>query len=108
MILQAWLTLPSCLASSSRPTLARITLRSVVIVWLLDKEANRKGGSPSPARDSKPIGPGLSDQILANTDHVRRLPLANRGPFPVMDPSQCSLNGSPPRIKPTHEARCCG
>jgi hypothetical protein len=30
MILQAWLTLPSCLASSSRPTLARITLRSVV------------------------------------------------------------------------------
>jgi hypothetical protein len=31
MILQAWDTLPSCLASSSKPTLARITLRSLVM-----------------------------------------------------------------------------
>src|SRR5215470_14512240 len=32
MILQAWLTLPSCLASSSRPTLLRMTFWSFVIV----------------------------------------------------------------------------
>ena len=32
MILQAWLTLPSCLASSNRPTLLRITFWSLVIV----------------------------------------------------------------------------
>jgi hypothetical protein len=31
------------LASSSRPTLARITLRSVVIVRLLGKEGYREG-----------------------------------------------------------------
>src|SRR5215468_2430791 len=37
MILQAWLTLPSCLASSSRPTLLRMTFWSFVI-----------GGSPLP------------------------------------------------------------
>src|SRR5271166_2008748 len=31
MILQAWLTLPSCLASSSRPALARMIFWSLVI-----------------------------------------------------------------------------
>src|SRR5215469_18834772 len=40
MILQAWLTLPSCLASSNRPTLLRITFWSLVIV----------GSSPAVAR----------------------------------------------------------
>src|ERR1700746_1682089 len=66
MILQAWLTLPSCLASSNRPTLARITLRSIVIVRLLGKEGYREGNSPSRARGSHTILAGLSAQILAN------------------------------------------
>ena len=32
MTRQAWVTLPSCLASSSKPTFALITLRSVVVM----------------------------------------------------------------------------
>jgi len=32
MTRQAWVTLPNCLASSNRPTLALITLRSVVVI----------------------------------------------------------------------------
>jgi hypothetical protein len=38
--LQAWLTLPSCLASSSSPTLARMIFCSVVMV-----SSNRRGGA---------------------------------------------------------------
>src|SRR5438270_9016199 len=71
MILQAWLTLPSCLASSSRPTLARITLRSVVILRLLGKEGYREWSRPSGAPGSYTIQAGLSDQILANTDLLK-------------------------------------
>src|SRR5262249_10796368 len=43
IILQAWLTLPSCLASSSRPTLARMIFCSVVMV---SSNAPRRGPSP--------------------------------------------------------------
>jgi hypothetical protein len=58
---------PSCLASSNRPTLARITLRSVVIVRLLGKEGYREGSSPFAPHDSHTIQAALSDQRLANT-----------------------------------------
>src|SRR3954468_24097507 len=48
MILQAWLTLPSCFASSSRPTLARMIFCSVV---MMSSNAPRRGASsPRPLR----------------------------------------------------------
>ena len=43
IILQAWLTLPSCLASSNNPTLARMIFWSVVMV---SSNAPRRGASP--------------------------------------------------------------
>jgi hypothetical protein len=46
MILQACDTWPSCLASSSRPTLARITLRSLVMVGS-SVLGDRRKASPS-------------------------------------------------------------
>ena len=48
---QAWLTLPSCLASSSRPTLARMIFYSLVMtVFLVNAEAGRCAPRPLRAR----------------------------------------------------------
>src|SRR5215469_1246177 len=62
MILQAWLTLPSCLASSSKPTLARMIFWSWVIVMVSIPGAGGRGAVPArgenpprpPAPTSKP------------------------------------------------------
>jgi len=47
--LQAWLTLPSCLASSSSPTFARMIFCSVVMV-----SSNRRGGALRNSTSSAP------------------------------------------------------
>ena len=67
MILQAWDTLPSCLASSSKPTLARITLRSLVMFGS-SVLGYREEGLPSfRSRVARTKQTRMSDQILANT-----------------------------------------
>src|SRR5918993_1130767 len=51
ILLQAWLTLPSCLASSSTPTLARMIFWSLVMVGVLSNaEAGRCAPRPLRAR----------------------------------------------------------
>ena len=72
MILQAWDTLPSCLASSSKPTLARITLRSSVMFGS-SVLGYREEGLPSfRSRVARTKQTRMSDQILADTDYVGR------------------------------------
>ncbi len=63
MILQAWLTLPSCLPSSNRPILARITLRSVDI-GSAPRMGHREGAHPFPAAVARTIQADMSDQVL--------------------------------------------
>src|SRR3954451_13640195 len=69
MILQAWDTLPSCFASSSRPTLARITLRSFVMVGS-SVLGYRRRHPPFRSRVTRTKQTRLSDQVLANTLQV--------------------------------------
>src|SRR5262249_8570668 len=66
IILQAWLTLPSCLASSSRPILARMIFCSVVMV---SSNAPRRGASPpQPLRAPPRLAIRRGDRTLANAD----------------------------------------
>src|SRR5215471_15669274 len=66
MILHAWLTLPSCLASSNSPTLARMIFCSVVMVVVFNPP--RRGASqPRPLR----APPRLSLCRGDRTPHVR-------------------------------------
>src|SRR5215831_14383279 len=62
IILQAWLTLPSCLASSSRPTLARMIFCSVVMV---SSNAPRPGASPP-----RPLRARLGSRFAVGTGHL--------------------------------------
>src|SRR5215831_13733929 len=62
IILQAWLTLPSCLASSSRPTLARMIFCSVVMV---------SSNAPSGAlRHPDRSAPRLGSRFAVGTGHL--------------------------------------
>src|SRR5215469_14691824 len=54
MILQAWLTLPSCLASSSKPTLARMIFWSWVIVMVSIPGAGGRGAVPARGENRAP------------------------------------------------------
>src|SRR3954467_99513 len=59
---QAWLTLPSCLASSKRPTLARMIFCSLVItVFLVNAEAGRC--APRPLRARPRLMPQPNDTV---------------------------------------------
>src|SRR5215469_4088932 len=54
MILQAWLTLPSCFASSSKPTLARMIFWSWVIVMVSIPGAGGRGAVPARGENRAP------------------------------------------------------
>src|SRR5215469_10666691 len=54
MILQAWLTLPSCLASSSKPTLARMIFWSWVIVMVSIPGAGGRVAVPARGENRAP------------------------------------------------------
>src|SRR4051794_11802005 len=59
---QAWLTLPSCLASSSRPTLARMIFCSLVMtVVLVNAEAGRC--APRPLRAQPRLMPQPNNTV---------------------------------------------
>src|SRR5215210_3036588 len=59
---QAWLTLPSCLASSSRPTLARMIFCSLVMtMFLVNAEAGRC--APRPLRAQPRLVPQPNDTV---------------------------------------------
>src|ERR1700724_3879885 len=64
-ILQAWLTLPSCLASSNKPTFPLIIFWSLVIVGVLIKRRGRALRNPA----SSP--PGLGSRFGLMTPNVR-------------------------------------
>ena len=49
-VLQAWLTLPSCLASSNRPSLARMIFCSSVMIDVLSKAPRPGRYEPRPLR----------------------------------------------------------
>src|SRR3954467_4798849 len=70
---QAWLTLPSCLASSSRPTLARMIFCSLVMtMFLVNAEAGRC--APRPLRAQPRLVPQPNDtvcQIKSKLLHLR-------------------------------------
>src|SRR6476659_6064958 len=53
IILQAWLTLPSCLASSNTPTFARMTFCSCVMVASPVRDAAGQRGSASSGERSR-------------------------------------------------------
>ena len=67
IILQAWLTLPSCLASSSSPTLARMIFCSVVMV-----SSNRRGGGrfATPTSSAPRLG---SRFAVGDQDTIRQI-----------------------------------
>src|SRR3954469_10440959 len=69
---QAWLTLPSCLASSQRPTLARMIFCSLVMtMFLVNAEAGRC--APRPLRARPRLMPQPNDtvcQIKSKLLHV--------------------------------------
>src|SRR5215469_17922883 len=54
MILQAWLTLPSCFASSRKPTLARMIFWSWVIVMVSIPGAGGRGAVPARGENRAP------------------------------------------------------
>src|SRR4051794_5402514 len=87
---QAWLTLPSCLASSSRPTLARMIFCSLVMtVVLVNAEAGRC--APRPLRAQHRLMPQTNNtvcQIKSKLLHV----------------IQCKLYQSPVGNKAVQEA----
>src|SRR5215212_2901905 len=59
---QAWLTLPSCLASSKRPTLARMIFCSLVMtMFLVNAEAGRC--APRPLRARPRLMPQPNDTV---------------------------------------------
>src|SRR5215472_15652000 len=72
MILQAWLTLPSCLASSNRPTLLRITFWSLVIVGSSPAVARR--GDIAPPRRPAAHRFHLIRQIKSRLLQISRVP----------------------------------
>src|SRR5262249_54960832 len=103
MILQAWLTLPSCLASSSRPTLLRMTFWSFVIVGSpLAPPPGR--GDIAPPRRLSAHRYHLIRQIKSRLlQHSVRVPLRGKRPMqhrrrrlpPPAAPSRCpALRGS--------------
>src|SRR5271166_3481577 len=68
MILQAWLTLPSCLTSSSRPALARMIFWSLVMT--VSPEAAVAG-----AAQPRPASPPPRLKVRARKDTVRQIKL---------------------------------
>src|ERR1700724_2046728 len=64
-ILQAWLTLPSCLASSNKPTFPLIIFWSLVIVGVLIKRRGRALRNPASS------APGLGSRFGLMTPNVR-------------------------------------
>src|SRR5690242_8705897 len=69
MILQAWLTLPSCFANSSTPTLPRMIFCSRVIAG---STCVGPASTPRlPAGQSPPLNPCLSDQVDTFTQYLR-------------------------------------
>ena len=59
IILQAWLTLPSYRASSSKPTLARMTFCSLLMISVLSK---RRVSGLLRAQNTFDVAPGLYQQ----------------------------------------------
>src|SRR5271166_5316324 len=68
MILQAWLTLPSCLTSSSRPALARMIFWSLVMT--VSPEAAVAG-----AAQPRPASPPPRLKVRVRKDTVRQIKL---------------------------------
>src|SRR5690242_16406632 len=68
MILHAWLTLPSCLASSSRPALARMTFWSLVMTV-------SPGAAVTGAAQPRPAPPPPRLEVRVRKDTVRQIKL---------------------------------
>src|SRR5690242_4308145 len=68
MILQAWLTLPSCLASSSRPALARMIFWSLVMTV-------SPGAAVTGAAQPRPAPPPPRLKVRVRKDTVRQIKL---------------------------------
>src|SRR5271156_6199231 len=69
IILQAWLTLPSCLANSSSPTLARMIFCSLVIVGVLSKRRGRALRTPTTPRPASASASAMTPTVRLSLNY---------------------------------------
>ena len=67
--LQAWLTLPSCLANSSSPTLARMIFCSWVIVGVLSKRRGRARPNPMTPRPASASASAITPTVRLSLNY---------------------------------------
>jgi diguanylate cyclase (GGDEF)-like protein len=73
--LTAWLTLPSCLANSSSPTLARMIFCSLVIVGVLSKRRGRAMRTPTTPRPASASASAMTPTVRLSLNYCRIPPL---------------------------------
>src|ERR1700723_2393494 len=66
---QAWLTLPSCLANSSSPTLARMIFCSLVIVGVLSKRRGRALRIPTTPRPASASASAMTPTVRLSLNY---------------------------------------
>jgi hypothetical protein len=70
--LQAWRTLPSCLANSSSPTLARMIFCSLVIVGVLSKRRGRALRAPTTPRPASASASAMTPTVRLSLNYCSK------------------------------------